>query len=338
MKPTFSDEEIRQIDTSTKKSIAFDGTAYLPGIVGMNNIKANDYCNVILQALSNVKTIRDYFLKESNSDVISQDHSSLLLQRFGELLRKLWNPRNFKAHVSPHEMLQAVVLCSKKRFQITQQGDPIEFLSWFLNAMHSALRSVSKGDKNHSIIYKTFRGSMKTYTQKVIPIDRSIEEKLQLMESEEYSEKCENGNFLYLTLDLPSTPLFRDEMSENIIPQVPLSTILAKFDGLSKKEYKTYKDSYLKRFVITKFPKYLILYIKRFTRNTFFLEKNPTIVNFPIKDVDLTELLEAESQKENEKVCYDLIANIVHNGEPEPGKGTYRVHVLHQVCFRCELF
>ena len=27
-------------------------------------------------------------------------------QRFGELLRKLWNPRNFKAHVSPHEMLQ----------------------------------------------------------------------------------------------------------------------------------------------------------------------------------------------------------------------------------------
>lgn len=46
----------------------------------------------------------------------------LLVQRFGELLRKLWNPRNFKAHVSPHEMLQAVVLCSKKKFQITEQG------------------------------------------------------------------------------------------------------------------------------------------------------------------------------------------------------------------------
>lgn len=42
---------------------------------------------------------------------------------FGELMRKLWNPRNFKAHVSPHEMLQAVVLCSKKNFQITKQGE-----------------------------------------------------------------------------------------------------------------------------------------------------------------------------------------------------------------------
>ena len=47
---------------------------------------------------------------------------TILTQRFGELIRKLWNPRNFKAHVSPHEMLQAVVLCSRKRFQITQQG------------------------------------------------------------------------------------------------------------------------------------------------------------------------------------------------------------------------
>lgn len=47
----------------------------------------------------------------------------LLVQRFGELMRKLWNPRNFKAHVSPHEMLQAVVLCSKKKFQITKQGE-----------------------------------------------------------------------------------------------------------------------------------------------------------------------------------------------------------------------
>ena len=54
----------------------------------------------------------------------------LLVQRFGELLRKLWNPRNFKAHVSPHEMLQAVVLCSKKRFQITQQGKLYTELSY----------------------------------------------------------------------------------------------------------------------------------------------------------------------------------------------------------------
>ena len=34
------------------------------------------------------------------------------MQRFGELLRKLWNPRSFKSHVSPHEMLQVRLLPS----------------------------------------------------------------------------------------------------------------------------------------------------------------------------------------------------------------------------------
>lgn len=56
----------------------------------------------------------------------------LLVQRFGELMRKLWNPRNFKAHVSPHEMLQAVVLCSKKNFQITKQGNAALYIMFIM--------------------------------------------------------------------------------------------------------------------------------------------------------------------------------------------------------------
>ncbi len=60
-----------------------------------------------------------------------------------------------QAHVSPHEMLQAVVLCSRKQFQITEQGDAVAFLSWLLNALHLALGGTKK--PNSSIIYKTFR-------------------------------------------------------------------------------------------------------------------------------------------------------------------------------------
>ena len=65
----------------------------------------------------------------------------LIVQRFGELLRKLWNPRNFKAHVSPHEMLQAVVLCSKKKFQITEQGKIWYVVIWA--HLHISLMMVS---------------------------------------------------------------------------------------------------------------------------------------------------------------------------------------------------
>jgi len=68
--------------------------------------------------------------------------------------------------------------------------------------------------------------------------------------------------FMYLTCDLPAPPLYPDEMRENIIPQVPLFGILNKFNGLVEKEYKTYKDSTLKRFEITQLPPFIILYIK----------------------------------------------------------------------------
>uniref|UniRef100_A0A2C9M5T2 ubiquitinyl hydrolase 1 n=1 Tax=Biomphalaria glabrata TaxID=6526 RepID=A0A2C9M5T2_BIOGL len=241
LNPTFSDAMIRKLDKNPKLSRAYDGTTYLPGIVGLNNIKANDYCNVVLQApatillchankgtclyealtsLSHVGPLRNYFLKEDNYKHIKRppgDISFLLVQRFGELIRKLWNPCNFKAHVSPHEMLQAVVLCSKKKFQITVQGDPIDFLSWFLNAMHSALNGTKK--LSSSIINKTFRGKMLVYSRKFPNAELSDAEKAKLSLEEEYQEQVADMPWLYLTCDLPPPPLYPDESRENIIPQ-----------------------------------------------------------------------------------------------------------------------
>jgi len=156
-------------------------------------------------------------------------------------MRKLWNPRNFKAHVSPHEMLQAVVLWSKKRFQFTEQGiadliismynyifdiiktsfclgDPVDFLSWFLNALHIALNGTKK--RNSSIIYKTFLGHMRIYTRKIPPLELEESQRSELLNTVEYGETVTESPFLYLTCDLPPPPLFKDQFTENIIPQV----------------------------------------------------------------------------------------------------------------------
>lgn len=40
--------------------------------------------------------------------------------------------------------------------------------------------------------------------------------------------------FLNLQLDLPPSPLYADAAERNIIPQVPLYTILHKFDGVTE--------------------------------------------------------------------------------------------------------
>ncbi|KAL7640740.1 UNVERIFIED_CONTAM: hypothetical protein RMT77_009015 [Armadillidium vulgare] len=329
--PTFSEDYILTKVEQNKNSRAYDGTFYLPGIVGLNNIKANDYCNVVLQALSNVTPLRNYFLDPKNYDHIHHAPGTPglsmfpLITRFGELVRKLWNPRNFKAHVSPHEMLQAVVSCSKKKFQFTKQGDAIQFLSWILNAMHIGLKTKTR---RGTIISACFRGHMDIYSTKILPVEIDDDEKGRLLASLEYQETKEESPFLFLTCDLPQPPLFKDEKKENIIPQVSLFSLLAKFDGKTGKEYKTYKENFLKRFQLNSLPNYLILYHKRFTKNTFYVEKNPTIVNFPVKNIDLSDYLTEEVRQHHPSPVYDLVANIVHDGNPDGG--TYRCHILHK--------
>ena len=48
-------------------------------------------------------------------------------------------------------------------------GDSVEFLSWFLNALHTCLGGTKKSKE--TVISRTFRGNMRIYSRKVPPID-----------------------------------------------------------------------------------------------------------------------------------------------------------------------
>lgn len=87
--------QISKLDQDVTWARALDGNEYMPGLLGLNNMKHNDYVNVLLQVLSRVHPIRDFFLDAKNYKTIN----SPLVQSFGELVRKLWNPKNFKGQV-----------------------------------------------------------------------------------------------------------------------------------------------------------------------------------------------------------------------------------------------
>ena len=80
---------------------------------------------------------------------------------------------------------------------------------------------------------------------------------------------------------------------------VPIDELLEKYRG--------------EKYQIIEMPAYLILHLKRFVHNNFFMEKNPTLVSFPL------EGLEISGQK------YDLVANITHEGEKDPKSGIYKI-------------
>ncbi|KHO01465.1 U4/U6.U5 tri-snRNP-associated protein 2 [Metarhizium album ARSEF 1941] len=299
--PRYTKREVASIDRSRRKSWTLAGREYTPGFVGINNIKENDYLNVVVQALSHVPPLRNFFLLEDFS------RATELVKRCSILFRKIWNARAFKAHVSPHELLQEIAVRSNKRFTLTAQSDPVEFLSWFLNNLHLGLGG-SKSRPGSSMIQRTFQGRLKVESQ-AITARADATDRLRFEEAAQV--RADVVRFLLLTLDLPAAPLFQDELERNIIPQVPLTAILSKYDGRSAQEHHAQRKRYR---LLHPLPPYLIFHVKRFSQNKFVSERNPTIVTFDARNLDVSPYVEPNPAEwpASEPIWYDLVANVVH--------------------------
>jgi U4/U6.U5 tri-snRNP-associated protein 2 len=356
LRPRFSRQMLPLLSVNKERSAALDGTPFLPGTVGMNNIKFTDWFNSCMQMLVCVPPLRNFFLIEDNY----RETKSSLVREFGHLVCKLWHARNFKAHISPHELLQAIAVASNKKFRIGHQSDPIKFMAWFLNTLHKDLGGNSR--KSSSIISRTFQGEIEITQEKDIRVPTGYEDEDEEVKVDVFKRRIK---FLYLSLGLPAMPLFSENQQ---FEQIPLFQLLSKFDG---ETITTMADGTRKTHRITQLPDFMILHYQRFKNNQWFMEKNHTLVNFPLKNLDMkpylaeadypsVDALEAMSVKELKRMCgqhkldisgateksdlvdtlseyfeereipcrMDLIANICHEGKPETG--TYRVHTYHQ--------
>ncbi|KAL7518240.1 hypothetical protein ACHAWX_003087, partial [Stephanocyclus meneghinianus] len=136
-------------------------------------------------------------------------------------------------------------------------------------------------------------------------------------------ESVTDTDFLQLTLDIPEKPLFKDQDGGLVIPQEPLVNVLRKFDGVSfcdvlamqqQQQSKVLQENDMsgseggiivskkRRYKLKKLPNYLILHLNRFKHNNFTVEKNPTIVMFPVKNFDLSSYIFREEGDPREKV------------------------------------
>lgn len=279
IKPKFTRELLHQIDENTRPLTDLLGRPFLPGFIGLNQIKANDYVNVILQALSHIRPLRDYFILAQQGVV-----KPGLGEAFKEVLEKIWNPTRFKAQTSPHEFLQTISTISSKRFSLVKQSDPLDFLVFLLNNL----------SKDYSIMNELLQGRIK--------IDSCDISMVKNQENRIPEMKSDLKPFFFLTLDLPPKPLFADPRNPTAIPQINLSILLEKFNGGNL----TYKQNTAYAYSIQKYPKYLIFHLNRFVKNNFVVEHNPTIVQFSPNSLSLPVV----QNEMSDGPVYDLLANI----------------------------
>lgn len=338
--PTFTKEEIAKLDSNTALARDLFGRRYLPGFVGLNNLNKTDCINATIQALVHVKPLRDYFLARTHTDITIPNKKkgkpphimSPLVQAFGELVRKMWSDKRFKSHVDPHMLIQAISSASNKRFRVGKQAEAGEFMAWFLNQLHLGLGGTRK--PGSSIIHKIFQGKVEVTTRQKRVVQKTIvqeddrggsgDEDETMVEKEDtieetVEETTTDTNFLQLTLDIPEKPLFRDEEGGLVIPQEPLVSVLRKFDGT------TFSDALgqnglqqRRKYRLLELPDYLVLHLARFKTTEYSKEKNPTIVAFPVKNLDLgryvfpqngNKVIPTEEQVRNMSVsdqCYYL--------------------------------
>lgn len=273
--PIYTKDEIDNLNNI--ESIDLNGNSYKPGFIGLNNIKANDYMNVILQAISHTNLIKEMFLINNDSDFYKNE----LNKRFMIFIKKLWSPKLFKTHISPHEVLQHIGVLSNKNFTLNLQKNPKDFLLWFLNNLHKSLMNESK----KSIISTSFQGKLKIITNNLN--NELIEEK--------------SSKFWILTFDLPSVS-FNNGSSINNIPQIKLNSLLKKYTN----EEDMILPNEIKRFKIEKYPPFLIFHFNRFkdlklNMNLLNKERNQTIIEFPL-EINFNE----------NKIKYKLVSNVIH--------------------------
>lgn len=300
-------ENIDKLDEEIKISRSLIGLNYFPGYIGLNNLKKTDSLNCIIQGLSKLKHFRNFMFQ------YQVNNATPLTNALSEIIKKLWNPYNFKSQVNPLTFLEIVEKLSSRKFKIGNESDPFQFLIWILNTIHQEL-SGSKVLTKHSPITDYFSGKLIMKTQ-FVPIKSSKEDICPI------DKKV--IPFLSLSMDLPPMPLFKDKLEKKQIPQLPLYDLFSKYDGITETQIPHEEKVEKKTFCIEQLPEYLIIHYKRFSISNNVKEKNFTIVNFPVKNLDLIDYCKLDLNLKRTK--YDLIGNVCHEGSIE--NGSYKIHI-----------
>uniref|UniRef100_A0A452RGW8 Ubiquitin carboxyl-terminal hydrolase 2 n=1 Tax=Ursus americanus TaxID=9643 RepID=A0A452RGW8_URSAM len=298
-----------------------------PGRDTMVSLPLGDPCfmNSILQCLSNTRELRDYCLQRLYMRDLS--HSSnvhtALMEEFAKLIQTIWtsSPNDV---VSPSEFKTQIQRYAP-RFVGYNQQDAQEFLRFLLDGLHNEVNRVTVRPKSnpenldHLPDDEKGRQMWRKYLERE---DSRIGDLFvgQLKSSLTCTDcgYCSTVFDPFWDLSLP--------IAKRGYPEVTLMDCMRLFtkeDVLDGDEKPTCcrcraRKRCIKKFSIQRFPKILVLHLKRFSESRIRTSKLTTFVNFPLRDLDLREFA---SENTNHAV-YNLYAVSNHSGTTMGGHYT----------------
>ena len=136
----------------------------LYGIIGLMNLGNSCYMNSVIQILSNIKSLRDYFLsKNYERDInINSDSKGEIAKAFYDLLNEIWTEKNQKKEIFPYKFKN--IICKYNPLYNNNFGqDAIQFLIFFLSNLSDDLSQGEKLDKPLNEYEKTQKKRWELY-------------------------------------------------------------------------------------------------------------------------------------------------------------------------------
>ncbi|XP_057606399.1 ubiquitin carboxyl-terminal hydrolase 2 isoform X2 [Hippopotamus amphibius kiboko] len=295
------------------------------GLAGLRNLGNTCFMNSILQCLSNTPELRDYCLQRLYMRDLSHSSSAhtALMEEFAKLIQTIWtsSPNDV---VSPSEFKTQIQRYAP-RFVGYNQQDAQEFLRFLLDGLHNEVNRVTVRPKSNTENLDHLPDDEKGRQMWRKYLEREDSRIGDLFVGQlKSSLTCTDCGYCSTVFD-PFWDLSLP-IAKRGYPEVTLMDCLRLFtkeDVLDGDEKPTCcrcraRRRCVKKFSIQRFPKTLVLHLKRFSESRIRTSKLTTFVNFPLRDLDLREFA---SENTNHAV-YNLYAVSNHSGTTTGGHYT----------------
>ncbi|XP_069543451.1 ubiquitin carboxyl-terminal hydrolase 2-like isoform X1 [Brachyistius frenatus] len=294
------------------------------GLVGLKNLGNTCFMNSILQCLSNTHSLRDYCLHNSHRRDLNNNSrtNTALMEEFAKLIQTMWTSSSSEA-VSPSEFKTQIQRYAP-RFVGYNQQDAQEFLRFLLDGLHNEVNRVTVRPRGTAEDFDHLPDEEKGRKMWSKYLEREDSKIVDVFVGQlKSSLTCSHCGFCSTVFD-PfwdlSLPIAKKGYGE--VSLMDCMRLFTKEDVLDGDEKPTCyrckaRRRCTKKFTIQKFPKILVLHLKRFSeaRRT---SKLSTFVNFPMKDLDLREFASENSMN----AVYNLYAVSNHSGTTMGGHYT----------------
>ncbi|KAK2504050.1 hypothetical protein MC885_002679 [Smutsia gigantea] len=295
------------------------------GLAGLRNLGNTCFMNSILQCLSNTRELKDYCLQRLYMRDLSHSSNAhtALTEEFAKVIQTIWtsSPNDV---VSPSEFKTQIQRYAP-RFVGYNQQDAQEFLRFLLDGLHNEVNRVTVRPKSNPENLEHLPDDEKGRHMWRKYLEREDSRIGDLFVGQlKSSLTCTDCGYCSTVFD-PfwdlSLPVAKRGYAE--VTLMECMRLFTKEDVLDGDEKPMCcrcraRKRCIKKFSIQRFPKILVLHLKRFSESRIRTSKLTTFVNFPLRDLDLREFA---SENTNHTV-YNLYAVSNHSGTTMGGHYT----------------